>query len=86
MILVGYRHGLRASELCDLQWSQVNARLRSNTRGRDDGVREELAARVGGCSRSRRHAVTERRRPSSGGRTPSPPNVVSYSTISRLDG
>src|SRR5262245_58525638 len=23
MILVGYRHGLRASELCDLQWSQV---------------------------------------------------------------
>jgi integrase len=23
MILVGYRHGLRASELCDLQWHQV---------------------------------------------------------------
>jgi integrase len=23
MILVAYRHGLRASELCDLQWSQV---------------------------------------------------------------
>jgi type 1 fimbriae regulatory protein FimB len=23
MILVGYRHRLRASELCDLQWSQV---------------------------------------------------------------
>jgi integrase len=23
MIVVGYRHGLRASELCDLQWSQV---------------------------------------------------------------
>ena len=23
MILTGYRHGLRASELCDLQWSQV---------------------------------------------------------------
>jgi integrase len=23
MILLGYRHGLRASELCDLQWSQV---------------------------------------------------------------
>jgi type 1 fimbriae regulatory protein FimE len=21
MILLGYRHGLRASELCDLQWS-----------------------------------------------------------------
>jgi integrase len=30
MILIGYRHGLRASELCDLQWSQVelaNGRL-----------------------------------------------------------
>src|SRR5947208_294500 len=23
MILIGYRHGLRAVELCDLQWSQV---------------------------------------------------------------
>src|SRR5207247_8903513 len=23
MILIGYRHGLRASELCDLRWSQV---------------------------------------------------------------
>src|SRR5262249_50609817 len=23
MILIGYRHGLRASQLCDLQWSQV---------------------------------------------------------------
>src|SRR5262245_16801963 len=23
MILVAYRHGLRASELCDLRWSQV---------------------------------------------------------------
>jgi integrase len=26
MILIGYRHGLRASELCDLQWSQVEFR------------------------------------------------------------
>src|SRR5207237_7141196 len=23
MILIGYRHGLRASQLCELQWSQV---------------------------------------------------------------
>jgi integrase len=23
MILVAYRHGLRASEVCDLQWHQV---------------------------------------------------------------
>ena len=23
MILIGFRHGLRASELCDLQWHQV---------------------------------------------------------------
>jgi hypothetical protein len=25
MILIAYRHDLRASELCDLQWSQVEA-------------------------------------------------------------
>jgi type 1 fimbriae regulatory protein FimB/type 1 fimbriae regulatory protein FimE len=24
MILLAFRHGLRASELCDLQWTQVN--------------------------------------------------------------
>jgi integrase len=24
MILVAYRHGLRASELCDLRWDQIN--------------------------------------------------------------
>ena len=23
MILIGFRHGLRASELCELQWSDV---------------------------------------------------------------
>jgi integrase len=23
LILIGYRHGLRASELCDLQWSRI---------------------------------------------------------------
>jgi integrase len=23
MILIGYRHGLQASELCDLEWHQV---------------------------------------------------------------
>jgi integrase len=26
MILVAYRHGLRACELCDLEWHQVGAR------------------------------------------------------------
>ena len=39
MILLAYRHGLRASEVCDLQWHQVecglclsrNARLRSSS-------------------------------------------------------
>ena len=29
MILIGYRHGLRASELCDLQWSQVERALQA---------------------------------------------------------
>ena len=23
MILIAYRHGLRASEVCDLQWQQI---------------------------------------------------------------
>jgi integrase len=40
MILIGYRHGLRASELCDLQWSQaelttgrLHVRRAKNSRG-----------------------------------------------------
>ena len=27
MILIGYRHGLRASELCGLQWTEVSSTL-----------------------------------------------------------
>ena len=36
MILIAYRHGLRASEVCDLQWHQVElaaGRLRRSKRG-----------------------------------------------------
>ena len=43
MILVGYRHGLRASELCDLQWSQVE--LNTSTARLTEWCRPEL---VGG--------------------------------------
>ena len=28
MILVAFRHGLRASEVCDLQWHQIELSLR----------------------------------------------------------
>jgi type 1 fimbriae regulatory protein FimB/type 1 fimbriae regulatory protein FimE len=36
MILIAYRHGLRASELCDLEWQQVHL-----DRGRLDVVRRK---------------------------------------------
>src|SRR5262249_9350928 len=36
MILIGYRHGLRASGLGDLQWSQVEAGHWSATRPQDE--------------------------------------------------
>jgi len=38
MILVAYRHGLRASEVCDLQWQQIElseGRLHSPGQERD---------------------------------------------------
>jgi hypothetical protein len=45
MVLIGYRHGLRASELCDLQWSQVELCLAGDPQvgpkkagGRHDGL------------------------------------------------
>jgi integrase len=37
MILIGYRHGLRASELCDLQWSQVEFTGRLHVRRAKNG-------------------------------------------------
>ena len=50
MILIGYRHGLRASELCDLQWSQVElATGRLHVRRAKNGTRPATpAARTGG--------------------------------------
>jgi type 1 fimbriae regulatory protein FimB/type 1 fimbriae regulatory protein FimE len=39
MILIAYRHGLRASELCDLQWHQVElATGRLHVRGSKRGT------------------------------------------------
>src|SRR5262249_50443219 len=43
MILIGYRHGLGASELCDLQWSQVElATGRLHVRRAKNGSRYAL--------------------------------------------
>src|SRR5947199_435695 len=44
MILIGYRHGFRASELCDLQWSQVElstGRLRPRPRTANAGAQSQ---------------------------------------------
>src|SRR5260370_33480740 len=60
MILIGYRHGLRASELCDLQWSQVELGAgRLHVRRAKNGspsvhpLRASKSASCGGCSASR---------------------------------
>ena len=46
MILIGYRHGLRASELCDLRWSQVELSTgRLHVRRAKNGSPRRLAAR-----------------------------------------
>jgi|SRR5262245_15993097 integrase len=58
MILIGYRHGLRASELCDLQWSQVElASGRLHVRRAKNGS-PPSASRVGRCSRAGSLLVT----------------------------
>src|SRR5215471_3175613 len=53
MILIAYRHGLRASELCDLQWHQVELNA-----GRLHVCRATKSALYGGYSASRRHRRT----------------------------
>ena len=62
MILLGYRHGLRAAELCDLQWSQVElAAGRLHVRRVKSGtpsvhpLRATRYALYGGYSANRRH-------------------------------
>jgi integrase len=51
MILVAYRHGLRASEVCDLQWQQIEL---SEDQSRALSLLPETAQRywlrVRGCS------------------------------------
>ena len=55
MILLGYRHGLRASELCDLEWSQIELATKGQKRlskraphaGRRDTRAAAPAARAG---------------------------------------
>jgi integrase len=65
MILIGYRHGLRASELCDLQWSQVElSRGRLHVRRAKNGSRVSIRCKVtryalcGAYSASRGHRRT----------------------------
>ena len=56
MILIGYRHGLRASELCDLEWSQIElATGRAHVCTRCAAMK---FARCGVCSVNRGHPVT----------------------------
>jgi integrase len=66
MILIGYRHGLRTSELCDLQWSQVEPSTgRLHVRRAKNGSPsvypmqgEEIRALCGASSASRGHRRT----------------------------
>jgi integrase len=47
MILLAYRHGLRASELCDLQWHQVELNTGRLHVRRSKGARRRFAALTG---------------------------------------
>jgi type 1 fimbriae regulatory protein FimB/type 1 fimbriae regulatory protein FimE len=47
MILIGYRHGLRSSGLCDLQWSQVE--LATGQLTRPQGAARSAKAGQTGC-------------------------------------
>src|SRR5262249_10363621 len=53
MILIAYRHGLRASELCDLQWHQIElnaGRLHVRRSQRRNPRPTALATRAGGIA------------------------------------
>jgi hypothetical protein len=73
MVLLAYRHGLRASELCDLQWHKVELNTgRLHVRRSKKGTPsvhpiqgDEIRAPRRACSGSRRHR-----------RTYSPPSAV----------
>jgi len=51
MILIAYRHGLRASELCDLQWHQVELNAgRLHVRGRRTARQVSIRRGVTRCA------------------------------------
>ena len=65
MVLLAYRHGLRASELCDLQWHQVELtagrlHVRRSKRGTPSvhPMQATKFAPYDACSGSRRHRRT----------------------------
>jgi integrase len=61
MILIGYRHGLPASELCDLQWSQVELAIgRLHVRRAKNGSPSERRDRRAAAPAARAGAVLAR--------------------------
>jgi len=64
MILLGYRHGLRASELCDLEWWQIELATGLHVRRAKNGspsvhpMRGDEITRCGVYSVNSGHRVT----------------------------
>ena len=86
MILVAYRHGLRASELVDLRWDQIEfasgtlhvRRVKQGTPSTHPILGDELRACGGSsASRSRSRPLCSRR---SAGRPSAPPGLPAWSS------
>jgi integrase len=65
MILIGFRHGLRVSELCDLQWSSIAFETGTMHVRRAKGGQEATHPLLGDELRRCESSSADRRRPSS---------------------
>src|SRR6516162_6173089 len=64
MILVAYRHGLRASEVCDLQWQQIElSRAACTFTGSRTGSPAYIQSAVTRCERCASYAAITRETP-----------------------
>src|SRR5262245_25009144 len=64
IILVAYRHGLRASEVCDLQWQQIElSEGRLHVHRVKNGISAYIQSAVTRCERCARYGATTPKTP-----------------------
>jgi len=88
LILVAFRHGLRAAEICDLEWSQVNSAARPRCMSAASRMASRASIRCGatrsGHSAGNSRIVASSSRPSGAARSHQTPSIGRLSALATV--